>query len=194
MKIIAGEFRGRTILGPRDQSTTRPITGRVRTSLFDRLMHRGLFDDEPVLDIFAGTGTLGIEALSRGASSCLFVEQDRDALRRLKRNIETLEIDERCDVRAVDALRLSWLDHLPRPFSAGVSVAFVDPPYALLRDAEGWARLTALLAGLARHVVTEGVMVLRTEKQVDAPAVEGWAGPQAVVFGSQKLNLYERAE
>lgn len=194
MKIIAGEFGGRTLLGPRDQSTTRPITGRVRTSLFDRLTVRGLLDDEPVLDVFAGTGTLGIEAISRGASGCLFVEQDREAVRRLKRNLSDLALAERCDVRAVDALRPSWLDHLPRPFGEGVSVAFVDPPYAVWDSGEQRQRLERLLAALSRCVVADGVMVLRTPRQVDGPTVAGWGEPRTFGFGSQKLHFYERAE
>ncbi|MFW6059641.1 MAG: RsmD family RNA methyltransferase [Phycisphaeraceae bacterium] len=192
MKIIAGEFRGRTILGPRDQSTTRPITGRVRTSLFDRLTHRGLLDDQPVLDIFAGTGTLGIESLSRGASACLFVEKDRDALRRLERNIHTLDLAARTEILRLDALRVHWIHQLPRPFSEGVSVAFVDPPYALLREAGGWDRLIPLLSALATVALPEGVMVLRTEKSLDVAPIEGWGEPETHTFGSQKLHLYAK--
>lgn len=192
MKIIAGKFRGRKILGPRDESTTRPITGRVRTSLFDRLMHRGLLDDPPVLDIFAGTGTLGLESLSRGASACLFVEQDRDAVRRLERNIETLDVADRAEVLRVDALRVSWVHQLPRPFSEGVAVAFVDPPYALLRETDGWDRLVPLLTALAEVVLPGGVMTLRTEKTADVATVEGWGEPESHTFGSQKLNLYTK--
>ena len=192
MKIIAGEFRGRTILGPRDQSTTRPITGRVRTSLFDRLDHRGLLDDQPVLDIFAGTGTLGIESLSRGASACLFVERDRDAARRLERNIETLNLADRTELLRSDALRAGWVHQLPRPFSEGVSVAFVDPPYALLREDDGWERLQPLLSALAEVALPEGIMTLRTEKHVDVGEVAGWDEPETHTFGSQKLNLYAK--
>lgn len=193
MRIIAGEFRGHTILGPKDASTTRPITGRVRTSVFDRLATRGLLDGEPVLDVFAGTGTLGIEAISRGASACLFIEKDREALARLKRNIETLALSDRCDVRAADALRPTWLDHLPRPFSDGVSVAFLDPPYALWDRPEGRDRLTRLIAAVQRCTMPAGTLVLRTPKQVDAPSVTGWREPERVVFGSQAVAMYERA-
>ena len=193
MKIIAGEFRGRSILAPRDQSTTRPITGRVRTSVFDRLMARGLFDDEPVVDVFAGTGTLGIEALSRGASACMFVERDREAVRRLKRNIETLDIADRCEVRDVDALQRGWLDHMPRPFSEGIAVAFVDPPYAVWRDREQTHRLEALMAAMSGRVIVDGVLVLRTPKQVDVPTVDGWSEPEQTVYGSQAVALYARA-
>lgn len=192
MKIIAGEFGGRTILGPRDASTTRPITGRVRTSVFDRLATRGLLDGEPVLDVFAGTGTLGIEAISRGASACLFIEQNRAALHRLERNLETLELSDRGEARAADALRLTWLDHLPRPFSEGVSVTFVDPPYALWARAEGRDRLAGLIAAVARRTMPAGALVLRMPKEVDAPVVAGWGEPERIVYGSQAVAMYER--
>ena len=194
MRIIAGELGGRTILGPRGQSTTRPITGRVRTSLFDRLEHRGLLEETHVLDIFAGTGTLGIEALSRGAAHCLFIEQNRDALTRLKKNLDTLALSRQNDVLRVNALRPMSLAQLPRPYADGVSVIFLDPPYALLRDTDESNRLRTLMAELARFALPGAVMCLRTEKQVDEDAVNGWEGPDVHRFGSQKLHLYTRAD
>ena len=194
MKIIAGEFGGRTILGPRDQTTTRPITGRVRTSLFDRLEHRGLLAGQPVIDIFAGTGTLGLEALSRGAGACLFVEQHGEAVTRLKKNRQSLDVTDRTAVLRLDALRLAWLDQLPRPYAEGVSVAFVDPPYKLLAEHGGPGRLRPLLTALARVVAPGGVMSLRLEKQAELGAVEGWPEPEIHRFGSQKLQVFTRGE
>jgi len=194
MRIIAGELRGRTILGPRGRSTTRPITGRVRTSLFDRLDHRGLLADTAVLDIFAGTGTLGIEALSRGAAHCLFIEQDRDALHRLKQNLDTLALSRKGDVLRTNAMRAMSLAHLPRPYADGVSVIFLDPPYALLHKEADTQRLHTLMAELARFALPGAVMCLRTEKQVHETPIENWQGPDTHRFGSQKLQLYTRPD
>lgn len=198
MRIIAGIHRGRTIVGPKNAETTRPITDRVKTTLFDRLcqgMHLiGADDDDGglVLDIFAGTGTLGIEALSRGAERCIFVEQDRDALNRLKRNLGDLRLNDQAEVLPVNALRPGWVEQLPAPFPGRVRVTFLDPPYALSRDPDGMARLLPLMQTLANATEPGGVLVLRTEKQVDPPPVPGWAGPEARKYGSMKLSFYYR--
>src|SRR6185503_18794260 len=90
MRIIAGRFRSRVLLGPEDERTTRPITDRVKQSLFDILTP--LLPDARVYDCFAGTGSMGLEALSRGAAHATFFEQDRSALTRLRKNIETLGV------------------------------------------------------------------------------------------------------
>ncbi|MEX0885185.1 MAG: RsmD family RNA methyltransferase [Phycisphaeraceae bacterium] len=192
MRIIAGELRGRRILGPRDASTTRPITDRVKTSLFDRLEHRGLLADAAVLDIFAGTGSLGLEALSRNARHATFVERDRDALGRLKRNLADLALADRAGVLRVDAGRPGWLDTLAEP-ALPARVAFMDPPYALLERAGGWDRMRPLLEALARVTEPGGVMIVRTVRQVDAAPVPGWTAPESHLHGSMKLHWYELA-
>src|SRR5512140_1618812 len=99
MRIIAGEFRGRQLLAP-EGSTTRPITDRVKQSLFDILSPR--LEGAIVYDLFAGTGSLGLEALSRGASFCTFFEQDRSALSRLTQNIASLRLQGKCRLIAGD--------------------------------------------------------------------------------------------
>src|SRR5688500_16667154 len=95
VRIIAGEFRGRRLLDPADQAT-RPITDRVKQSLFD-VLSPGL-PGAHVWDVFAGTGSLGLEALSRGALACDFFERHHPAVERLKRNIATLGVEDRCRV------------------------------------------------------------------------------------------------
>ncbi|MGZ3303586.1 MAG: RsmD family RNA methyltransferase, partial [Isosphaeraceae bacterium] len=92
MRIIAGEFGGRKILPPLTE-TTRPITDRAKQSLFDTLGDR--IDGADVLDAFAGTGSMGLECLSRGARRVVFVERDRGALLHLRKNIVALGIKER---------------------------------------------------------------------------------------------------
>src|SRR5689334_5365110 len=134
MRIIAGEFRGRTLIPPQGQQTTRPITDRAKQSLFDTLAP--LLDGALVYDCFAGTGSLGLEALSRAARFCTFFEADRSAVTRLHQNIAALKAQERSRVVAGDLFR--WFDlSVTRPDSTnatGADIVFLDPPYRFLRD------------------------------------------------------------
>ena len=125
MRIIAGEWRGRALVAPPGE-TTRPTADRVRQALFDRLAHapwagRTLIPGAHILDVFAGTGALGLEALSRGAAHATFIEQDRDALAALRTNIAACRAESRSRVLAIDARR-------PPP-GAPSTLVFMDPPY-----------------------------------------------------------------
>ena len=198
MRIIGGTHRSRQILGPRGGQTTRPITDRVKQSLFDRLWSMGVLgDDAPepiVLDVFCGTGSLGLEALSRGAAHCTFVENDRGARQRLTRNLDDLELADRATVLGVDALAVNWLDTLPYRPADGQAVAliFCAPPYAMTRDESQSARIAALLGRLAPLTTPSGVAVLRTEKQTAAATIDAWSDPQTIVYGTMALHFYER--
>ena len=123
MRVIAGEYRGRK-LRTAEGVTTRPTSGRVREALFSSL---GPLDGERVLDLFAGSGALGIESLSRGAEQALFVETDRHALSALRGNLETLSLKPpRADVRAGEAIRS--LQDLAKAGEL-YDLVFLDPPY-----------------------------------------------------------------
>jgi 16S rRNA (guanine966-N2)-methyltransferase len=144
MRIIAGAWRGKTLTAP-PGSTTRPTADRVRQSLFDMLRHapwstHDLLDGAQVLDAFAGTGALGLEALSRGAASATFFERDRAALACLRANVTACGAASRARIIAGDVLH-------PGPGQPH-SLIFLDPPYGqglvqrsinILR-AEGWLR------------------------------------------------------
>lgn len=122
MRIIAGEWRGRNLVAPQGD-TTRPTADRTRETLFSMLVSRiGDFEGLAVADLFAGSGTLGLEALSRGAASCIFVEQDAAALRALRSNIANLRAQSQCDVRASSVLALG-------PAKAPLDLVLLDPPY-----------------------------------------------------------------
>lgn len=122
MRVIAGTWRGRKLVAPRGDAT-RPTADRTRETLFSMLLSRlGSFDGLSVADLFAGSGALGIEALSRGAASCLFVEQDRAALDALRANLRTLSIDAAADVRAGSVLALGAA-------AAPLDLILLDPPY-----------------------------------------------------------------
>ena len=193
MRIIGGTHRSRRLLPPGGTGTTRPITDRARQSLFDRLWDLGLLGDPdaalPVLDLFCGTGTLGLEALSRGAASCLFVESDRDARRRLDQNLRTLDLADRAMVHGGDALTMLWTNLLP-PEPLGV--AFCDPPYRLTRDPDGAARVAVLVGDLAPLMADGGVLMLRTDTHTTPPVAAAWEGPVSRRYATTVLHLYQR--
>jgi 16S rRNA (guanine966-N2)-methyltransferase len=125
MRIVGGRFRGRTLAAPRSQAI-RPTADRLRESLFNILMHAygDLIADARVLDLFAGTGALGFEALSRGAAFVLFIDDGAEARALLRQNVETLGVGAATRIFRRDATRLGAA-HPLSPFS----LAFLDPPY-----------------------------------------------------------------
>ena len=124
MRVIAGQFRGRSLAAPEGRST-RPTADRTRETLFSMLVSRiGALGELWVADLYAGSGALGIEALSRGAAKAVFVENDRAALSAIRANLDTLGLAHLADVRGLSAASLPAPS--PRPFD----VIFADPPYA----------------------------------------------------------------
>jgi 16S rRNA (guanine966-N2)-methyltransferase len=150
MRIVAGAWRGRRLVAPPGDAT-RPTADRVRQALFDMLLHapwggREVMEGVRVLDAFAGTGALGLEALSRGAAHATFMERDRAALAALRANIAACGAADRATVLAADATR-------PPRAEAPCGLVFFDPPYGeglapralvALRDA-GWIAPGALI-------------------------------------------------
>lgn len=122
MRIIAGEWRGRKLVAPKGDAT-RPTADRTRETLFNMLASRiGNFDGLTVADLFAGSGALGLEALSRGAASCQFAEQDDAALKAIRANIATLDARSRTNVRGGSVMALG---PAPTPYD----LLLLDPPY-----------------------------------------------------------------
>jgi len=148
MRVIAGRLGGLT--APRGRATTRPTSDRVREALFSML---GELEGTVVLDLFAGTGALGIEALSRGAERVVFVERDTAALKALRENLGQLGLASgEAEVRPGDALAAL---RAARRGGETYDLVFVDPPYGQVRELgrELSALLPALLAPGARVVV-----------------------------------------
>jgi 16S rRNA (guanine966-N2)-methyltransferase len=133
MRIIAGEFRGRQIMPPQG-AVTRPITDRAKQSLFDVLAPK--IEGSRVYDCFAGTGSMGLECLSRGAAHVTFFEADRSALARLAQNIAALRVAER--TRTIPGDLFKWFERATtRPADAQITpvdLVFLDPPYRFLVD------------------------------------------------------------
>ncbi len=199
MRIIGGVHRGRKILGPgvdhpgrlrrggRRVVVTRPITDRVKQSLFDRLTTMGALDGGAVLDLFAGTGSNGLEALSRGVEHGTFIEKDRSAQQRLVQNLQTLRLTDQAVVLGVDALATSWVPMLAHRFT----VICCDPPYAVTEQEPTRTRLTQVLESLRQATTQEAVLVVRTRKQTDPLEPSGWSAAATYHYGSMSLHFYE---
>ena len=157
MRIIAGEFRGRRLLGPEGQET-RPITDRVKQSLFDIL--QPTLEQAVVYDLFAGTGSMGLECLSRASGQVTFFDADRSALGLLRKNITALGVESRCRVVAGDLF--GWFERSGRSQGQAAQVAdliFLDPPYRFLRERA--AEMRQLAVNLAGCLRPEGVVMFR---------------------------------
>jgi 16S rRNA (guanine966-N2)-methyltransferase len=137
MRIISGEWRGRKLIAPKGEAT-RPTADRTRETLFNMLASRlGSFEDLRVADLFAGSGALGLEALSRGAAHCHFIEQDRPALDAIAKNIAALDARLRTKVEAASVTQL-------RAASQAYDLLLLDPPYHTGAGAVALDRLARL--------------------------------------------------
>lgn len=187
MHILAGEFKGRKLLSPPGKSITRPLTGSVKKSLFDTLS--GYMGGAVVLDLYCGTGTMGLEALSRGARLCCFAERDRSVVECLRQNIQSLSAGERSVVWAGDVThRLpGWLAQL----DAAADVVFVDPPYADTRQWD-WPQVErTIFAPLAGKLAADGLVVLRTPGGVEVPQkLGGLAVYRTRTYGDMTVTYY----
>ncbi len=187
MRIIAGQHRSRRLATPPDKATTRPITDRVREALFSKLDSLGLTDGGQVLDVFAGTGCIGLEALSRGCDQCTFIERDRSIAKLLQQNIQTLGLESETKVKQIDALGVDWhmlVQQTP------IRLVFCDPPYKLVEEAKGMSRVINQLSTVAKHLTDDGLMMFRTPAKVDLP--EELPGLELVdlrKYGSMKLHF-----
>jgi 16S rRNA (guanine966-N2)-methyltransferase len=182
MRIVAGLWRGRTLIGPAG-SQTRPTADRVRQALFDMLLHapwggRDALEGAHMLDVFAGTGALGLEALSRGASLATFIEHDRTALVALRANIAACRAEHRCAVLPVDALAA-----LP---NAPARLVFLDPPYGhdLVRRAVNHLRTADALAPGA-------IIVAETGRDDPAPTSARLLAER--VHGAARISIWREA-
>jgi len=187
MRVIAGELRGRRLKAPEGEST-RPMLDRVRESLFGTLQPwiEGAF----VLDLFAGSGSLGIEALSRGARRARFVERGLQAFQCLSGNVAELELDDAAELVRADALHpASWGE---RPFD----LVFLDSPYPLLDELRTRRALFEAMETLVRqHLAHEGVLVFHAPHRLIA--AREFAADLVVrerVYGSNSLWYVQRDE
>lgn len=177
MRIIAGEAGGRRLHGPRGMKT-RPMMDRAREALFSSLAP--LIPGSAVLDLYAGSGSLGLEALSRGAASVVFVEQGKPALEALRENVRMIALGG--TVVATDVNR--FLEGTEAEFD----VVFVDPPYAV-----GLASVSETLELIVERVPPGGTIVLHRPDGEEPPGLPaGLVNVDGRRYGGTRLWRYER--
>ncbi|ADG65909.1 methyltransferase [Planctopirus limnophila DSM 3776] len=190
MRIISGRFRRRT-LQANPGNTTRPITDRAKVILFDNIER--FFKGQRVLDIFCGTGSLGLEALSRGADTCVFIEQDHRAFELLKANIAHVGATEIAVPWRVSALKSSLKPRGTDWYPYGL--VFFDPPYVMLKDVRPGEPLYRMFLRLARpDITTEDVLVvLRGPEGAEYTLPDCWQIERNMKVGSMELALIRKA-
>jgi len=180
LRVVAGHYGGRRLVAPRG-SSTRPTAERVREALFSML---GPLEDARVLDLFAGSGALGIESLSRGANEAVFVEPDRRALEAIRANLRTVGADQSAQV--IPRQALAYLPTEPLEAEARFDLVFIDPPYSSAPQLAGplSERLPLLLRPDAR-IVTESDK--RTPLELSLPLA------QERVYGDTRIAIHRGA-
>jgi 16S rRNA (guanine966-N2)-methyltransferase len=192
LRIVAGKFRRRKLLtNPGMQ--TRPLTDRVKETLFEHLEDE--LQGKRVADVFAGTGTIGLEALSRGAGSVVFIEFDRKAHELLRKNVEMLKVEEQTLCWRADVLRTSFrpkgVPHLV-PFD----VVFFDPPYKMVADLKPESPFFRSVERLAREGVTspDAWLILRTPEDAAFALPAAWQPVHTFEFSTMLVHLFRKQD
>lgn len=178
MRIIAGALKRREILVPPGR-TVRPTTDRTREAMFNLVEHRLDLEDADVLDLFAGSGSLAFEALSRGARSAVLVERDRAAMRTLRDNARRLGLEDACMTVQSDVAL--WLSRFS---GGGFDLILADPPY-------DYADLASLPARAIRRLNPGGLFVLEHDQGISFESSVGYVLARA--YGRTTLTLFDTA-
>ena len=177
MRVITGSARGRKLDTLNGEDVTRPTTESVKEALFSMIQFE--LEDKKVLDLFAGSGQLGIEALSRGARHCTFVENNRDAVRVVEGNVSKCKLEDKSNIVFADAgsylLRKENFD-----------IAFLDPPY-------NKGLIERCLPSLLKLMSNDVIVVCETSAAEDLPeSLDGWYADRVRRYGKSKLTLYRK--
>lgn len=177
MRVITGSARGRNLETLAGEDVTRPTTQSTKEALFSSIQFE--IEDKKVLDLFAGSGQLGIEALSRGARHCTFVENNRQALKIVEANVE------KCRMQNVSSIVFSDA----RAFLSrkeNFDIALLDPPYEKNLVVE-------CLPALVRNMANDGVIICETARGESLPQeVDGWSVSRERNYGKTKLTYYRK--
>ena len=174
MRVIAGTARGKNLQALPGEDVTRPTINRVKEAMFSSVQF--------VLDLFAGSGQLGIEALSRGAKSCIFVDRSSDALAIVKANCKTAGVDRQSDIRQAEAL--PFLANIRGPFD----LVLLDPPFH-------YDTLNEVLPALADKVAPGGVVLAESEREAALPERAGaLVLAKQYYYGKIMVSRYEKEE
>ena len=193
MRIIAGQWRSRRLIRPRT-GNTRPMPDRVKQAVFDI---QGVFYSCPgalpplrVADLFTGSGSMGLEALSRGAASCCFFERDREALKALRQNMDALSVRSEAPIVTRDAWRYGVLGVDARPFE----LIFLDPPYRSSEDTSPSGAVHTYLARLAERDDNRPLVLLhhRATTSFETTAPDVWRIVDRRTFGTNSVSFFSR--
>lgn len=176
LRIIAGKFGGRTIKAPTGR-ITHPMSDRVRGSLFNMINDR--LNGADVLDIFAGTGALGLESLSRGANSAIFVERDRVAGRILDENINLLGVGDMATAVQIGAS--TWID---KNFDKRFDIIFADPPYDDMQF--------GVIERLGELLKPDGMLILSHPAKIDLTNIDGLTIIDQRGYGGANLSIWKK--
>ena len=191
MRIIAGTKKGMRLYEP-EGLVSRPILDRVKESLFNILFSRGLPKGAMVADLFAGVGSLGLEALSRGAAFVSFVELDSGVSAVLQRNIEKTGFTGQSRVVRTNAFMVRMLAEPGRPRT---NLVFIDPPYAATADVGEASPLAGLMQGLADQVTADVLIVVRTERKTTLQdRYGGFSVTDRREYGKMALTFLEKKD
>jgi len=181
MRIVAGKFKGRPLNAPKG-ANTRPTSDKARQALFNVMEHAAwapALDGARVVDLFAGSGALGFEAMSRGGAFCLFVDNDAGARGAIRENIETLQLFGNTRLHRRSATDLG---EKPAKLGAPFNLVFLDPPYG---KALAPPALTELIDG--KWVTDEAMAVLEVAVDEDVPEFPGWEPIDERIWGAAKV-------
>jgi 16S rRNA (guanine966-N2)-methyltransferase len=196
MRIIAGSKRGMNLLPPKGFDT-RPITDRVKESLFSVLYKYDVIPNGIVSDVFAGTGSLGLEALSRGARWCTFIEKARHTADILNRNIEKAAFVAESKVISADAFSIGAGDASANIGSELYDLVFVDPPFPMTYDTGPKSRLAGLLNIICEQIKDGAIVTVRTNERARLDQAYGrlnvidrrdWGKMAVTILQSQTRN------
>jgi 16S rRNA (guanine966-N2)-methyltransferase len=186
LRITGGSIRNRKLVPP-PKDTIRPASDMIRQAVFNMLGNS--VEDKVFHDVFAGTGIVGLEALSRGAKRAIFVERDRDMVALIKRNIAVTRFDAVAAVRQADAF--SWGAGY-RPMTPG-NIVFLGPPYPLFWEPKDVAKLDALLAALQANLGDDDLLVYQYPKEAkpeSLPDAEHWIRMRK--YGKTRISIWKR--
>lgn len=177
MRVITGIARGRRLETLPGEDVTRPTTESVKEALFSMIQFE--LEDKKVLDLFAGSGQLGIEALSRGSAHCTFVENNRQAVRIIENNLNHCKLDDKAKVVNSDAV--SFLSR-----NEEFDIAFLDPPYKQ-------GLIEKCLPLLFSNMTDDGIVVCETSRDEELPeSISLWHADRVRNYGKTKLTVYRR--
>lgn len=172
MRVVSGDLRGRRIGAPVSEAT-RPTTDKVREAVFNALGSLDIIDGARVMDLYAGTGAMGIEALSRGASHCIFVENDRDALVVLRANIQDLGLTDRSTIIGADAM-LAVNSH------GHCDILIADPPYGF----EKWEQIL--------KQTESDLIIIESDRALSE--ISGWMQTRSKRYGRTHVTFLTRED